>query len=307
MHALTIDAEDWAQLMCSYLGHTMPVSEQFVSSIERTLNMLGQHDTRATFFVVASQAIKQPAIVREIAECGHEVASHGWTHAKMHEFTPDSFREDLRRSIDTLEEITGQEVYGHRCPFFALMPEQSWAFEILQELGLEYDSSLTTLLWQAQKIALPDEPFVCALPGGREIVEVPALARKVGPVTARLIGGRGFRVMPSSFYLSHLREREEQGLPAMMYVHTYETTPDRLMRYVPSHLPIRERAKLVVAAKAFEVGMGRMNRALHRLLDQYEWAPMRDVVAERRQKGTMPRVVVTTEGKVVSDFAGVLA
>ena len=68
MHALTIDAEDWAQLMCSYLGRDMPVSEQFASSIERTLDILREHDTRATFFVVASQAVEQPEIVRQIAD-----------------------------------------------------------------------------------------------------------------------------------------------------------------------------------------------------------------------------------------------
>lgn len=292
MHALTIDAEDWAQLMCSYLGRNMPVSEQFVSSIERTLDILYEHDTRATFFVVASQAVEQPDIVREIADQGHEVASHGWTHIKMHEFSPDTFREDIRRSIETLEEISGQKVLGHRCPFFSLMPEQSWAFEVLRDLGLEYDSSLTTLLWQAQDIALPDEPFVCVMPGGHEIVEAPALARKVGPITARLIGGRGIRVMPANFYLSHLREREETGLPAMMYVHSYETTPDRLMQYLPRDLSLGEKAKLFVAAKAFEVGMGRMNLALHRLLDDYEWAPMCDVVAKRKRKGNMPRIEI---------------
>jgi hypothetical protein len=231
--------------------------------------------------------------VLEIAERGHEVASHGWSHAKMNAFSPDSFREDLQRSIHTLEDMAGQKVLGHRCPFFGLMPEQSWAFEIMHDLGLEYDSSLTTLLWQRQGIALPDEPFVCVTPAGHEIVEAPALARKVGPLTARLIGGRGIRVMPSSFYLSHLRQREQEGLPAMMYVHTYETSPDRLMRYLPPDLALREQAKLFVAAKAFEVGMGRMHRALHRLLDQYDWAPMRDVVAECKQKGNMPRVEVT--------------
>ena len=44
--------------------------------------------------------------------------------------------------------------------------------------------------------------------------------------------------MPSSFYLSHLREREQEGLPAMLYVHTYETTPDRLMQYLPRDLSL---------------------------------------------------------------------
>ncbi len=305
-HIFTVDAEDWPQLLCSYLGHDCSVSEQFALSIRRTLDLLDAHDTHATFFVVAPHAAAEPEVVREIAARGHEVASHGVSHAKLYTFSPQQFREDIRRSAETLEKITGEKVRGYRAPFFSLMPQQSWAFEALLDCGLDYDSSLTTLLWQREGMPLPDEPFICELPDGREILEVPALARRFGPITGRLIGGRTLRVLPFGTTLAHMHDRERDDLPAMLYVHSYEVTPDRLMGYLPSGLPVADRAKLFVSAKAFEVGMGRMSRALSELLERYKWAPMREVADELRERGDLPRLQIEdlvrrgTEGAVTS-------
>jgi polysaccharide deacetylase family protein (PEP-CTERM system associated) len=304
VHAFTIDAEDWPQLMCSYLGRDLAVSPQFETSIARTLDLLDEHNTKATFFVVAPHARQKPAIVREIVARGHEVASHGTTHHKLVDFSPQAFREDIRRAVDVLQQITGERVVGHRCPFFSLMPGQAWAFEILIEAGLEYDSSLTSLLWQRAGTPVPHEPFVVATAGGREIVELPALARKFGPFTGRLIGGRTLRVFPASAYRAHMREREAEGVPAMVYVHSYEVTPDRLMRYVPRGLSGRERLKLAISAQGFEVGMGRMAGALLRLLREYRWAPMREVARALREGGNLPRVEVSAQGEVLPSPAG---
>lgn len=299
-HAFTVDAEDWPQLMCSYLGRETPVSEQFAASINRTLDLLDEHQTSATFFVVAPHAAEQAAVVREIAARGHEIASHGCRHGKMHSFSPAQFREDLQRSVQTLQQITGEKVLGYRAPFFSLLPEQCWAWEIMLDCGLSYDSSLTTLLWQRDGVGLPDGPFLCDLPSGREIIELPALARKFGPITGRLIGGRTLRVLPSSITQAHMREREESGRPAMLYVHSYEVTPDRLMRYLPDGLSAGDRARLFVSAKAFELGMGRMSRTLARLLDGASWGAIRDIVEELRAQDDLPRVTVTPGGEVVA-------
>ncbi len=306
-HAFTIDAEDWPQLMCFYLGHETPVSRQFTNSIANTLFLLDQWRIRATFFVVAPHAAECPEVVREIVARGHEVASHGVTHAKITEFSPKKFRDDLRRSIDTLEDIVGEKIRGYRAPFFSLMPDQCWAWEVMVDCGLEYDSSLTTLLWQSEGVALPDEPFLCKLPSGREIVEVPALAQKFGPITGRLIGGRTLRVLPQSIWRSHMDERDADNLPAVLYVHSYEVTPERLMPYLPPGLPLSDRAKLFILAKAFELGMGRMARALYELSDQFEWGPMCDVVDDLRERGDIPEVRINCNGEVIPEVSAAKA
>src|SRR5437868_11545327 len=71
------------------------------------LDELGRHDIKATFFVVGQIARHDPALVRAIHRAGHEVGSHSWCHQRVHNLTPRAFREDVRRSKDALEQVTG--------------------------------------------------------------------------------------------------------------------------------------------------------------------------------------------------------
>jgi polysaccharide deacetylase family protein (PEP-CTERM system associated) len=294
-HALTIDVEDWAALMCMYLGRTVPVSRQFGSSVRHVLDLLDEYQVKGTFYVIASHATQEPEVAREIVARGHEIGSHGWTHMMTHTFTPESFREDIRRSVETLEELSGKKVYGHRCPFFSLLPGQTWALETMAEVGLEYDSSMTSMVWARAGEPIPEQPFVCRLPGGGSIVEFPAQARKIGPLTARYLGGRGLRNMPRSFCVNHLRKLEQAGLPGILYLHTYEVMPDTLMQYVPSDFGFKGRMKLAVAAKSFEIGMGHMQRTIRHLLSNYSWAPARGVIDGLSETGSMPTCDVAAE------------
>jgi peptidoglycan/xylan/chitin deacetylase (PgdA/CDA1 family) len=61
-----------------YLGRTIDVGAQFTSSIDYVLALLDEYQTKVTFYVIASQAVQQPAAVREIVSRGHELGSHGW-------------------------------------------------------------------------------------------------------------------------------------------------------------------------------------------------------------------------------------
>jgi len=339
-HALTIDAEDWAALMCMYSGRPIPVSPQFGGSVADILEMLRSTDglrggcplhvapssagcavgartpssaavaggessvygtttattpadegvrapTAGTFFVVAQHAAEEPAVVREIVARGHELGSHAWTHHLVGAFSADEFREDLRRSVSTLEDLSGRKVYGHRSPLFSLMPDHVWALEAMAEVGLEYDSSVFTLAWHRAGLMIPEQPFIFRLPSGRQIVEFPAPARKWGPMTVRFIGGRGARLAPTSLFLRHLEEREEAGLPGMLYFHTYEMGSGNLAQYVPRSIG-RKRLAIQAAAWAFRVGAGRLQRLVRRLLRDFQWAPMRQVIARLREEGRLP-------------------
>src|SRR5262245_21670695 len=85
------------------------------------LDRLSARGIKATFFVVGELARAQPRLVKTMHSAGHEVASHSWKHLRIHSFTPDAFRQDLRRSKDTLEQITGAPVVGFRAPTFSVV------------------------------------------------------------------------------------------------------------------------------------------------------------------------------------------
>src|SRR5438874_131906 len=60
---------------------------RLVSSTQWILDQLSIAQAKATFFVVGQIAESHPALVRAIARAGHEVASHGWCHRRVHTFT----------------------------------------------------------------------------------------------------------------------------------------------------------------------------------------------------------------------------
>ncbi|HEX5273602.1 MAG TPA: polysaccharide deacetylase family protein, partial [Gemmataceae bacterium] len=106
------------------------------------LDELAALDIRATFFVVGQIARSHPDLVRAMHRAGHEVGSHSWEHLRVHRLTPDQFREDVRRSKEAIEDVTGEAVAGYRAPTFSVTRETAWAIDVLAELGLRYDSSV---------------------------------------------------------------------------------------------------------------------------------------------------------------------
>ena len=106
----------------------------------RLLDALARHDVRATFFMLGNAAEAEPAIVRRAVAEGHLIGNHSWGHPSLARSSSARIREELRRTQDTLQQITGKPVRFFRPPFGARRPA---VFRIAHELGL------TTVLWNA--------------------------------------------------------------------------------------------------------------------------------------------------------------
>src|SRR5262245_66545157 len=107
------------------------------SATRSLLDQLAEANVLATFFVVGQIAERHPALVRDIHAAGHEVGSHSYDHRRVHRFTPQTFREDVLRSKDALEQVTGAPVHGFRAPTFSVVRETGWAVDVLAECGFE--------------------------------------------------------------------------------------------------------------------------------------------------------------------------
>ncbi len=109
-------------------------------SIPRILSLLDKYKIPATFFVPAVCALLHPDEIKAIVAKGrHEIGLHGWIHERNSILTEAEERVLMKKSFDTLKELTGKAPVGIRTP--------SWDFsqstlKIIQELGLLYDSSL---------------------------------------------------------------------------------------------------------------------------------------------------------------------
>ena len=109
-------------------------------SVPRILNLLDEYGIPASFFVPAVSALLHQDEIKAIVSKGrHEIGLHGWIHERNSLLSEGEERELMRKSFDTLQELTGEAPVGIRTP--------SWDFslytlKIIQEMGLLYDSSL---------------------------------------------------------------------------------------------------------------------------------------------------------------------
>ncbi len=106
----------------------------------KLLDILASNNVRATFFVLGGQAKAHPDLVRRAARAGHLIANHSWDHPNMSRSSAQVIREQMARTRDLLEQITGAPVKFFRPPWGARRPA---VFTIARELGLN------VVLWNA--------------------------------------------------------------------------------------------------------------------------------------------------------------
>ena len=164
------------------------------------LEQLAERGIPATFFIVGQITETNPKLVRSICEAGHEVASHGWDHRRIHVMSPESFREDVRTSKDALEQVCGTAVVGYRAPTFSVVRQTAWALDILAEMGMAYDSSIYPV--HHDRYGIPGAPRCPFLAQGleQEILELPPATLRIGGLEH---SHRGRRILPTPAVSSH--------------------------------------------------------------------------------------------------------
>jgi polysaccharide deacetylase family protein (PEP-CTERM system associated) len=230
-NALSVDVEDWFQVgafektirRADWDGLTHRVE----ANTDAVLALFAEADVKATFFTLGWVAERYPALMHRIADAGHEVASHGYDHARVFTFTPDQFRANLRKSRAILEDASGQAVTGYRAPSFSIDPRTPWAHSILAEEGYRYSSSVAPI--RHDHYGWPDSPRFAWKPvSDSPLVELPVTTAKWGGRTLAAGGGGFFRLLPYGFSRWAVRQVNEQaGRPAIIYFHPWEIDPDQ--------------------------------------------------------------------------------
>jgi polysaccharide deacetylase family protein (PEP-CTERM system associated) len=273
LHALSFDIEDWFHIV-DIPGLEDPAKwETLESLVERRtddiLTTLRKHRARATFFVLGWIADRHPALVRRIAEAGHELGSHSFWHRRVYTLDPAEFRSDTLRSLDAIESACGVRPKGYRAPSFSILKGTEWALDVLLDCGITWDASLFPAPRGHGGYPCSDAPHsFTALPSGRSIPELPLGVMRILGRGLCFSGGGYMRLLPLWVIERGFAQFEQRGLPAVVYLHPRDFAPE-CPRVT---MPWPRRFKCYV-------GMHTTMPKLEALLRRHRFAPCGEVLA----------------------------
>lgn len=274
INALTVDVEDYFHVQ-AFADVIAPKEwDGFPQRVERNtyrlLEMFARKGVRATFFILGWVAMRCPGLVAQIARAGHEIGCHGFAHQAIYSGSERDFRRDLRQAKQVIEDTLGAGIRSYRAPSYSITAKTLWALEILGEEGFENDSSIFPVVHDRYGMpGAPRFPHVKTLRSGRQLKEFPPTTIRMLGVNVPVAGGGYLRLLPYRFTqwaIRRINHLEDQ--PAMLYVHPWELDPEQ-PRIAASWLSRFRQYQNLDSAET----------KCARLLDDFRWATMEDVLA----------------------------
>lgn len=267
-YLLSFDIEDWFQCHNLRPGISRDSWDKRDFRVDENvtllLDMLDEHDVRATFFILGWVAERAPEMVEEITARGHEVASHGYDHQLLYNQSREEAREDIKQSVSILEKISGSKIYGYRAPSFSIT---DWATEILADLGFTYDSSLFRVPIHDRygSLSLDSTSTFAKLDNGLVEAQLPVVS--ISRFDIPWAGGAYFRLIPYSLYRRGvIRAASEE--PFIFYLHPWELdTGQPKVQDVPLNYRLRHYTNIK-----------KTEPRLNRLLEEFDWKPISEAI-----------------------------
>jgi polysaccharide deacetylase family protein (PEP-CTERM system associated) len=203
---------------------------QYESRVLKTTNkILGlfeKNNTKATFFTLGYIAEKFPDLIKEIDSRGHEIASHSYAHLDIRKVTKEKFEDDLKKSVEILEKITGKKILGFRAPYFSIDKKSFWAMEILSKY-FKYDSSIfpvKTPLYgiknAPRNIYKPNIINPIITDSKSNLIEIPMATDRIPLIgNIPIAGGFYLRFLPYFYMKYGLKKINKNENPFIFYIH----------------------------------------------------------------------------------------
>lgn len=281
---LSVDVEDYFHVEafadCVSRDNWANFPSRVRPNTERILRIFSEHGRRGTFFVLGWVAERDPKLVREISDAGHEIACHSYSHRRVNTLSPEEFRQDLRRARRAIEDASGARVLGYRAPTFSIGRQNLWALDVLSEEGFLYDSSIFPI--RHDLYGFPGSPrfaYSVQSRSGKPLYEVPMTTVRMLGANWPVGGGGYLRLLPMSYTrwaIRHVHASDRQ--PFVLYLHPWELDPGQP----------RIAAKWKSRFRHYTC-LGVMERRLRELLSAGHFAPMIDWVSHLSSSGTIPR------------------
>ena len=268
VNGLSVDVEDWFQVGAFETvierGDWDSLASRVEDNVLRILDLFDAADVKATFFTLGWVAKRNGPLMRQIVQRGHELASHGYDHARVFNFDRKQFAGDIKLARMILEDASGQRVTGYRAPSFSIDQRTPWAYMELAEQGYAYSSSVAPVAhdhygWrEAPRFAFKPLPWAA-------LVEIPVTTAILGGKRVAAGGGGFFRVLPYAFSRWAIRQvnrRDER--PAVFYFHPWEIDPDQPR---VGNAPVKSKLR-------HYTNLDKMAEKLADLVHEFDWGRM---------------------------------
>ncbi|MBB3860540.1 polysaccharide deacetylase family protein (PEP-CTERM system associated) [Novosphingobium hassiacum] len=273
LNGLSVDVEDWFQVGAFETVIDRSDWDGLDCRVEtncaQILALFEAAGVKGTFFTLGWVAQRYPAMMRRIADAGHEIASHGWDHQRVFVLGRDAFAQDVSRARKVLEDTTGQAVTGYRAPSFSIDARTPWAHEVLAEQGYAYSSSVAPIVHD--HYGWREAPRFAFRPvAGADFIEIPVTTAEVAGRRMAAGGGGFFRLLPyavSRWAIRQVNLRDRR--PAVFYFHPWEIDPDQPR---PQSAPLKSRLRHYTN---LDVMAGKLDRVIR----EFRWGRMDEVAA----------------------------
>lgn len=272
---ISVDVEDYFHPSEVNRYVTTADWEGFAPRVEdstgRVLDLFARHGVKGTFFILGWCAERHPAMVRRIADAGHEIACHSYWHRLVYELSPAEFREDTERACRVIEDACGVRPRMYRAPSYSVTRESMWALDVLADLGFTADSSIYPI--EHDRYGIPGfsrTPVVMETESG-PMLEVPIATVRLNGGKITPIGGGGYvRLLPYRYTAAGLRRlNRNEGEPGCMYFHPWEVDPEQ-----------PKLAKGILSRWRTYAGLRGMEGKIGRLFDEFAFGTVSEVCAQ---------------------------
>jgi polysaccharide deacetylase family protein (PEP-CTERM system associated) len=268
LNAMTVDVEDYFQVS-AFEGVVdkkdwNSISLRVGDNTNRLLDLFAANNVKSTFFTLGWVAQRCPDVIKRIVREGHELASHGLAHQRATTMTEKQLYDDIKQSKDILENIGGVALKGYRAPSFSINDSNTWAYDILKDLGFTYSSSTYPI--SHDLYGVPEWPrFKYQRDNGLIEIPIPTIRKKDTNVG---IGGGGyFRLYP--YWLSKRRISEfmkTESAPYSFYFHPWE---------IDAQQPRFDNAPWKSKVRHY-INLSKMEGKIEKLIKDFNWVTMQE-------------------------------
>ena len=138
---ITFDFDAMSPWIARGMMSPTPISrgEFGIVGARRVVALMSRFNIKTSWFIPGHTLETYLDACRQVADAGHEIGHHGWTHVPPANMTREEEEEGLIRANEQIKKLTGRFARGYRSPSWDL---SAHSVELLIKHGFYYESSM---------------------------------------------------------------------------------------------------------------------------------------------------------------------